>query len=148
MTSITFTVDQANRTLPLVRRIVEDIVVAYERWRRRVEEYETVSVARGAEGAPTAPDEQRADEIEREAQRLATEIDRCTGELRALGVELKDHATGLVDFRGEREGRIVYLCWRLGEPSVAYWHELDAGVAGRQLIMPVRGTLAEPHTRH
>ena len=53
-------------------------------------------------------------------------------ELNALGVELKDYYTGLVDFPGWMNGHEVYLCWRLGEPEVAHWHELDAGFAGRQ----------------
>jgi hypothetical protein len=46
-------------------------------------------------------------------------------------IELKDLSTGLVDFMARREGREVYLCWRLGEPEVGYWHELSTGFAGR-----------------
>lgn len=49
-----------------------------------------------------------------------------------LGVEIKDIATGLIDFPSDRDGRIVYLCWRLGEGDIAFWHDLDAGFAGRQ----------------
>ena len=52
--------------------------------------------------------------------------------LQDLDIELKDVQTGLIDFYHEREGRIVYLCWKLGEPSVGYWHDLDAGFAGRR----------------
>ena len=58
-------------------------------------------------------------------------------ELQALGVELKDFFTGLVDFRCLMDGREVYLCWRLGEEEVAHWHELDAGFAGRQKLTRV-----------
>jgi hypothetical protein len=50
------------------------------------------------------------------------------------GIELKELETGLVDFPARREGREVYLCWRLGESEVGYWHEMDTGFAGR---MPV-----------
>lgn len=46
-------------------------------------------------------------------------------------IELKDLSTGLVDFRAIREGREVYLCWLLGEPEVAFWHELTTGFGGR-----------------
>ena len=49
-----------------------------------------------------------------------------------MGIELKDINTGLVDFLAERDGRDVYLCWRYDEPTVAFWHDLEAGVAGRQ----------------
>ena len=50
-------------------------------------------------------------------------------ELQQLGVELKDYFTGLIDFPCRMDGREVYLCWRLGEPEVGHWHELDAGFA-------------------
>jgi hypothetical protein len=53
-------------------------------------------------------------------------------ELEALDVELKDPDRGLIDFRADRDGRVVYLCWRLGEPRIDWWHELEAGFAGRQ----------------
>jgi hypothetical protein len=44
---------------------------------------------------------------------------------------LRDPETGLVDFPGERDGRRVYLCWRLGEDRVSHWHDLESGFAGR-----------------
>jgi hypothetical protein len=46
-------------------------------------------------------------------------------------IEIKDIATGLIDFRAQREGRDIYLCWKLGEPEVEYWHELTTGFEGR-----------------
>jgi hypothetical protein len=52
--------------------------------------------------------------------------------IQELGCELKDIDMGLVDFPALREGRVVYLCWRYGEDRLRYWHELDAGFAGRQ----------------
>ena len=52
-------------------------------------------------------------------------------DLNARGIEVKDLATGLIDFPSLRDGRIVLLCWRLGEPRIAWWHEVDAGFAGR-----------------
>lgn len=55
-------------------------------------------------------------------------------ELEELGVELKDPEMGLIDFRAERDGRIVYLCWRLGEARIDWWHDLDAGFVGRQRL--------------
>jgi hypothetical protein len=55
-------------------------------------------------------------------------------EVASLNVELKDYLTGLVDFPCWMDNREVYLCWRLGEPEVAHWHELDAGFAGRQKL--------------
>jgi hypothetical protein len=129
---IQFTVEQATHTLPLVRRIVEDIVVSVSRWQERVREFDLVS----ASVTTTAPDP-RATELERETTALAAEVDRYVAELTALGIEMKDYAMGLVDFPSERDGRPVYLCWRLGEPSVLYWHEVDAGYSGRHPLDPL-----------
>jgi hypothetical protein len=67
-------------------------------------------------------------EIEAAAKQINSLVDKVQG----MGVELKDMEIGLVDFRTIREGREVYLCWKLGEESVSYWHELDTGYAGRK----------------
>ena len=53
-------------------------------------------------------------------------------ELKGLGVLLKDIDMGLVDFPSRRDGREIYLCWRKGEPRVAFWHDMDSGYAGRR----------------
>ena len=53
-------------------------------------------------------------------------------EIEYLGVHVKDMRTGLVDFPYDRDGRIVYLCWKPDEDEIAWWHETDAGFAGRQ----------------
>jgi hypothetical protein len=51
-----------------------------------------------------------------------------------MGIQVKDLTIGLVDFAALRGGREVYLCWQYGEEGIQYWHELDAGFAGRQPI--------------
>ena len=55
-------------------------------------------------------------------------------ELQGFDCELKDPDTGLIDFLSLRDGREVYLCWRLGEDRIRFWHYLDTGFAGRQLL--------------
>jgi hypothetical protein len=122
-----FTPEQATQMLPLVRRIVEDIVTSVARWRERIRDFELATAAVTSH----SPDP-RAAALEREAGAIAEEVDRFVRELTALGVELKDYETGLVDFPAERDGRPVYLCWRLGEPKVQFWHEIDAGFVGRR----------------
>ncbi len=126
-----FTVEDANRTLPLVRRIVEDIVVQHARWCECLRASELLA----AHATPDQPD-RRVEAAERELDALAREIEGYRQELKRLGIELKDYASGLIDFPAERAGRPVWLCWRLGEPAVEHWHELDAGYAGRQRIAP------------
>ena len=66
------------------------------------------------------------------AQILVERLNELLEELSGIGCELKGVEEGLVDFPTMREGRTVYLCWKLGEERIEYWHELDTGFAGRQ----------------
>lgn len=125
-----FTVDQANATLPLVRKIVGDIVTHYRVWNEKLNEIDLVA-ASGRAG-----DAEIADRLGNEAQSLAREIESFRRELAELGIQMKDPGIGLIDFPSMMGNRSVLLCWRLGEPEVAFWHELNAGYAGRQPLVP------------
>ncbi len=127
-----FTADEANAALPLVRAIVRDIAALSNDLRDRQERLTRVRAAQpgSLSGAYQEEVHLAETEIERDSERLL-DYER---ELRELGVELKDYFTGLVDFPCRMDDREVYLCWRLGEPEVAYWHELEAGFAGRQCL--------------
>jgi len=122
-----FTVDEANRMLPLVRRIVSDAVRDYWRWQDKVRDFEVAALR----SSPDQRDEV-AEQLQGEATRLAEEIDGYLGELAERGVLFKGFDTGLVDFPGEVEGRPVLLCWQRGEEDVKFWHEENAGFIGRQ----------------
>ena len=125
----TFTIEQANRTLPLVRRIVQDIVDHYARWQELVKSLDVLA-------AGPSPDAVQIDRLQRHIQAEARAIDGFVRELNDLGAEMKGFDIGLVDFPGEVDGHPAYLCWRLGEPAVAHWHERDAGFAGRRPLAP------------
>src|SRR5205823_2458535 len=76
-----------------------------------------------------------SEELEQVEEELEKDTERLQGfikELRDLGVEPKGGPEGLIDFPSALDGRIVLLCWKLGEPEVLHWHELDAGFIGRQ----------------
>ena len=73
-----------------------------------------------------------AGKVRREIEAAGAEINALIEKVQGMGIELKDTETGLVDFRSIREGREVYLCWKLGEEHVSFWHEIDDGFAGRQ----------------
>ncbi len=130
-----FTLDEAIALLPTIRPILERIVdlrirlqraerdVVSQHWKARTNGH--VNFDGQAGGAASG-----AEQSQRVA--LRNELNAELVRLHELGVELKDPAIGLIDFRSLREGRVVYLCWRLGEPGIGYWHELDAGFAGRQ----------------
>jgi hypothetical protein len=124
-----FTAEEANRMLPLVRAIVQDIVVLYESLRERhgqLQELneETVPLARREEL------EGLRDQFDEDEERLRDYVE----ELRRLGVEFKGFDLGLVDFPCWRDGREVYLCWKLGEAAVEHWHEVADGFTGRQKV--------------
>jgi hypothetical protein len=126
-----YTAAEANATLPLVRLIVRDITVLAHALREQHRR-----LARLQEDAgPVA--EAHLDETVAEIERIQDQMRDYERELEPLQVEIKDYLTGLIDFPARFDGREVYLCWRLGEPEVAYWHELDAGFAGRQKLTKV-----------
>jgi hypothetical protein len=126
-----FTVHHANRTLPLVRRIVEDIVREHRAWQEAIVELDLL-----VSGVRADLPDPRATALERRIQAIARDIDTFQGELESLGIQLKDRRIGLIDFPSEMDGRRVLLCWRLGESSVQYWHDEQTGYAGRQPLSP------------
>jgi hypothetical protein len=115
-----FTVSQANSALPYVSRVVEDITQVYAR---------IIELRRGAD-KPGGPESDTEKEYETTMDRLSELVD----ELHAVGVELKDFELGLVDFPATHDGRDVLLCWKRGETDIGHWHEIDAGLAGRQSV--------------
>jgi hypothetical protein len=127
-------VASANQTLPLVRAIVSDIVELYREVREREERLTRITRGRTKE---SRPDDPYVEEVEQIRQELERDVDRLQGfidELQELGVEFKDPVMGLVDFPAKRDGKEVYLCWKLGEPRVEFWHTMDSGFQGRQRL--------------
>ncbi len=72
-------------------------------------------------------------------ERTAREVNGLIEQAQELGCEVKDIDMGLVDFRTEIDGREVYLCWKLGEERIRWWHELGAGFASRRPLDPGGG---------
>lgn len=66
--------------------------------------------------------------------KVALKANQITKALESKGCVLKGIEMGLVDFPSIRDGKEVYLCWKVPEPEIRYWHDLDAGFAGRQPI--------------
>ncbi len=128
-----FTVTEANAALPLVGVIVRDITELARDLRERHERLARVRPSeRGTLGDAHREEVQLVQaEFERDQERMQ-EFEQ---ELKNLGVELKDYYTGLIDFPCWMNNHEIYLCWRLGEPDVAHWHEIEAGFAGRQKLL-------------
>jgi hypothetical protein len=80
-----------------------------------------------------------APEVERRKRELRQRVARYEAgwrRVQGLGGVIKDARAGLVDFYGRIEGKLVWLCWRYGEESVGYYHDLDSGYAGRRALTP------------
>ena len=134
-----FTVVEANQRLPLVRAIVDDIVRLFtdvqERRLRLADLLQRDPLRSKRSSTPYTEElEQMDTEIRADIERLNV----FAHELAELGVELKDPNIGLCDFPTLIEGREAYLCWKLGEPEVGFWHDLHAGFQGRQAIADLR----------
>jgi hypothetical protein len=132
-----FTLDEARRTLPQVRACIERLqALGAEVARLQQSMQEGSHAPRQASpvhnGAASNGSGRRVYDALARAEALMGEMRLLAGELEEIGCEVKDVETGLVDFRAMRDGRAVYLCWRLGEEDISFWHELDAGFAGRQ----------------
>jgi hypothetical protein len=128
MTSRKFTQNEADRTLPLVRPIVTDIVRDYGLVATMAEEYKTLRRLPNRE----EHHEERLNHLKREMAALSDSIDEFVNELAEIGCEMKDLSRGLVDFPAEMEGRRIYLCWMVGEDRVEHWHEVTEGFPGRR----------------
>jgi hypothetical protein len=132
-----FTPAEANAMLPLLRSILRDVTTLANELRDMQEQLE---IARDSKEAISPARRQELKEIEVNFEQGRDRMHDFLQELEKLGIELKDPFVGLVDFRAMIDGREVYLCWRLDEPEVAHWHELDGGFAKRQKLMaPVNG---------
>ena len=125
-----FTVAEANALLP-------EIVPLLMEMRARKVELDTCLAALEKLTPAMRLNGHAADARELEAQihDLSTELAAGVDHLNDQGIEIKSIDHGLIDFPSRRGGRVVYLCWRLGEgPTIRYWHEIDAGFAGRRLL--------------
>jgi hypothetical protein len=121
-----FTLEQANRALVLVQRVVAAIVSRYEELMDVRRELEQLRVTTGRH--------ERAEELNDQTAHCVEDLNDLNRELAAIGCVLKDWRAGLVDFPAVYRGQRVWLCWRLGEPGVRHWHGLNAGFAERTPI--------------
>jgi hypothetical protein len=125
-----FTLEEAERTLPLVRRIVQDLTAEYPVWRAAVSRFELLTGGARADWGETGELLAAREEVSLHADR----INRYLQELEGVGCVFKGFDAGLVDFYSLREDRPIFLCWKLGEERITHWHEIDAGFSGRQPI--------------
>ena len=119
-----FSVEEANSLLPAVAHIVKKIQRAH-----------TQIMAHGDQAKQAAENADQGGGGMGNGVAYATfliDMTAMVGEIEALGVQLKDFSRGLIDFPCLRDGRVVLLCWQIGEGDcLEWWHDIDAGYAGR-----------------
>jgi len=117
-----FTLAEASDLLPTVVPLVEQLRDAQAAMEEIQEEVMT-SVPTNGGGR-----------VHRAYQDAASSASEALQELTEMGIIVRAPDSGLIDFPSERDGQIVYLCWRLGEDQIAWWHPPETGFAGRQPV--------------
>ena len=124
-----FTVEEANRTLPLVRAIVADLAKLSSQVVERRQRVSQLLAGREPESGDPYADELAA--VQRQVEHDSSRLEEYTSELKELGVIARNGPEGLVDFPAVLDGRPAFLCWKLGESEVLFWHDLNDGYIDR-----------------
>ena len=115
-----FTLGEAEAMLPDLREALARMREARQVILRSAERVQATVASNG--GGPEGQEYSEAVTL------LRDEVERISGQ----GIILRDVETGLVDFPSQREGKLMYLCWRLGEDRIGFWHDVDSGFPGRR----------------
>jgi len=115
-----YSIEEANALLPHLAPALVELREKYEQAQLARRE---IQIAAAGNGGSHERDD---------LNRLVARVDELLDRLREWDVELRDVSTGLIDFPSIVEGDDAYLCWRLGEPEVAWWHRPDDGFPGRR----------------
>jgi hypothetical protein len=119
-----YSVDEANALIPRLKPLLERV----RQTQQALAEDKTVAVMRekAAHNGGGLPARHLAE--------LSRTLEADLRQLQEWGIVLRDPTTGLIDFFHRREGETVFLCWKLGEAKVEWWHPVDTGIAGRQRL--------------
>jgi len=120
-----FTLQEANEALKIIRPLMYDVQAIRKKiLANQPEAWPAIEKSAGNGGNKALS--KMVDDFEK--------LDSLIHRILDTGVQIKDINIGLLDFSAMRDGREVYLCWQYGEDDIAFWHELDAGYAGRKPI--------------
>lgn len=122
-----YTVAEANRLLPELTALLHELQEQAESLTHLQADLKAIRLQILSNG--------HGKQVEQVTIQVATrehQVRQNLARLQTLGIELKDLQMGLIDFYHQRDDAVVFLCWRLGEPEVTYWHPLDRGYSSRQ----------------
>ena len=126
-----YTLSEANEMLPQLSQLIE-LMQAQRRQLELLQGRSSVVAQKTRGNGNHNPGEDVA--LAQATGQVEDALQTAIKQLQDWDIELKDLERGLVDFPALREGRMVYLCWEVGEPEIAFWHETDTGFAGRQPV--------------
>ncbi len=124
-----FTREEAEALLPQISVVLRNIQESRGKMQQSEEELGALRLQAMGNGHHL---HERMMDLQKELARHIQTLQMLDSELKEFGCELKDADSGLIDFLSLRDGREIYLCWRLGEERINFWHYLDTGFAGRQ----------------
>ena len=129
----TFTLDEAHALLPKVRTLIEQLQGLQRSIIETNAQVEEMSrkVSSG-NGYPIQSLKQQIKDLTKQQLKLIEGFQSALKQLEEMGCVLKDVATGLIDFYSVRNGEMIFLCWKLGEERIRFWHTLEEGYPGRQ----------------
>ena len=120
-----FTIEEANEALNIIRPLMDEVqVIRQTILENQPEAWPAIEKSAGNGG------NRALSNLVQDFEKL----DALVHQIRDTGAQIKDINTGLLDFSALKNGREVYLCWQHGEDDIQYWHEIEAGFAGRQPI--------------
>jgi hypothetical protein len=140
MESKLITIDDANRMLPLLRQIVQDIVTNWEQIIAKRTQLEALEKGTGSEiaGLDVRERDAQVQILKGELNYLIDRINNYIREIEDLGCFVEEFKRGIINFPSMYSGRKVFLCWKPGEAGVCYWHELDESFNDRTRITDER----------
>ena len=122
-----YTLDEARDLVSHLRPILAAVQIEHQQMQEEIEQLHQLPPGKRQNGLAL-----EAAKREKRILELGESIREKLNEFEQRGIEVKDIQSGIVDFPSERDGRVVYLCWRIDEETITHWHELDAGYMGRQ----------------
>jgi hypothetical protein len=129
----TFTLDEAQSLLPvlesLLKRAIDGKQSAEEAESHLAGLAQRIYLSGGMRVNPVSVAKQRA-----ELESQLTKVKESIAEIDAIGVQVKDLESGLLDFPFKLEDEVVLLCWRMGETAIEHWHTMESGFSGRQPV--------------
>ena len=133
MSERTFTLDEAHELLPVLESLLRQAIGGKKQIEEIDKELKEVAHRVFLSGGMLLPIVRLA-RRKAEREKAAQQVKDAVSEINSTGVQVKDLDIGLLDFPCVVDGRTILLCWRLGEKSIAHWHGMEEGFAGRKPI--------------